>query len=551
MDKASGFLLCALSPVWRAKLCGDIGGETRGQLALDGGEARLFSKLVALGAGAPVAVEGGLEEVIALGLMADRFQVESVQEAVEGAALRLMTVESCGLALEWSSGSGLARVARASRELALREFREFAMTAGFVQMGEGTLGSLLDDDDLTIGSEEAVLEAVLRWMEGGGAGGGARGEGLLARVRFPFMDEAYLAGLLLRAPRLEPAGLATLVAEALALRALPRRDWGHRRQHLDERALARRGGAAAVDWADSDCAGGGGRRLAAGQYVYSVAVHGGHVCAGLGDGGILVGGRSTLERERTLEGHRDAVWALLSAGGRLFSGADDGGIRVWDVAAGRCEGELRGHAGDVTALAAAGGGRLVSGGWDGTVRVWGPSGEAAPGWRAERVLADGGRASVLCLAAWGGRVAGGSSDGAIRVWSAETWALERTLRGHAGAVHGLAAGASLARLFSSSADGTVRAWSTETWACARAAEAYPAGSPRHVFRLAVSGRALVGGSTGSDSDEPEVRVWDAETLRPLHTLRQPAGGEVMSLVAGEDGVWAAAGRQVVVWGARD
>ena len=49
MDKASGFLLSILSPVWRAKLCGDIGGEARWQLALDGGEAGLFSKLVVLG----------------------------------------------------------------------------------------------------------------------------------------------------------------------------------------------------------------------------------------------------------------------------------------------------------------------------------------------------------------------------------------------------------------------------------------------------------------------------------------------------------------------
>ena len=49
--KASGFLLCLLSPVWRAKLCGDIGGEARWQLALDGGEAGLFGQLVRLGSG--------------------------------------------------------------------------------------------------------------------------------------------------------------------------------------------------------------------------------------------------------------------------------------------------------------------------------------------------------------------------------------------------------------------------------------------------------------------------------------------------------------------
>ena len=79
-DKASGFLLSILSPVWRAKLCGDIGSKTRWQLALDGGEAGLFRQLVALGSGAAVTMEGGLGEVMELGLMADRYQVEAVQE---------------------------------------------------------------------------------------------------------------------------------------------------------------------------------------------------------------------------------------------------------------------------------------------------------------------------------------------------------------------------------------------------------------------------------------------------------------------------------------
>ena len=58
-----------LSPVWRAKLCGDIGGEARWQLALDGGETGLFRKLVALGSGAAVTVEGGVEGLMGLVLI--------------------------------------------------------------------------------------------------------------------------------------------------------------------------------------------------------------------------------------------------------------------------------------------------------------------------------------------------------------------------------------------------------------------------------------------------------------------------------------------------
>ena len=51
-----------LSPVWRAKLCRAIGGDERRQLELGCSEAPagLFSKVVALGSGAAVTMEGGL-----------------------------------------------------------------------------------------------------------------------------------------------------------------------------------------------------------------------------------------------------------------------------------------------------------------------------------------------------------------------------------------------------------------------------------------------------------------------------------------------------------
>ena len=60
---------------------------------------------------------------------------------------------------------------------------------------------------------------------------------------------------------------------------------------------------------------------------------------------------------------------------------------------------------------------------------------------------------------------------------------------------------------------------------------------------------LVGGSlSDSPSEEREVRVWDLETLRPMHKIRRPKGQAVRSLVGDEGGVWGAVGEQVVVWG---
>ena len=115
--------------MWRAKPCRAIAGGAR-SLALDSREAGLFPRLLALGSGAAATMEGGLEAAVRLGRMADWYQVEAVQGAVEDAVVRLLTVESCGRVLACGWGSGLARVERAGRELALREFDEFATTAG-------------------------------------------------------------------------------------------------------------------------------------------------------------------------------------------------------------------------------------------------------------------------------------------------------------------------------------------------------------------------------------------------------------------------------------
>jgi hypothetical protein len=123
--------------------------------------------------------------------MADRYQLEAIQGEVEEAVMDRLTVESCGRILTTACGSGLVRLERASRKLALREFDQFAECAGFMDVSEEVLGSLLDDDALVSESEEMVLKGVVRWMKGGDEGV-IRGEGLLRKIRFPFMSALFL-----------------------------------------------------------------------------------------------------------------------------------------------------------------------------------------------------------------------------------------------------------------------------------------------------------------------------------------------------------------------
>ncbi len=63
-ERASGFLLSMLSPVWRAKLCGEVGNSEGQMLNMDEEDESLFSKVVALGCGEAVTVGEGLDELI-------------------------------------------------------------------------------------------------------------------------------------------------------------------------------------------------------------------------------------------------------------------------------------------------------------------------------------------------------------------------------------------------------------------------------------------------------------------------------------------------------
>ena len=181
-----------LSPVWRAKLCGEFGTDRDWALDMSEEDASVFLQVVAIGCGKNVVVAKGLEGLIEILSMADRYQVEAIQAHVEEAVMDRLTVESCGRILTMACGSGLVRLERASRRLSLREFDQFAECAGFMDVSEEVLGSLLDDDALVSESEERVLKGVVRWMKGGGEGV-IRGEGLLRKIRFPFMSALFLA----------------------------------------------------------------------------------------------------------------------------------------------------------------------------------------------------------------------------------------------------------------------------------------------------------------------------------------------------------------------
>ena len=193
----------------------------------------------------------------------------------------------------------------------------------------------------------------------------------------------------------------------------------------------------------------------------------------------------------------------------------------------------------------------MSGSWDETVTVWRVEGGVAAV-RCERTLVRHGGGGC-CVVTWGGKVESGSLDKTIRVWDVRAGTREQTLAGHEdGAVALVACGQ---RPMSSSFDKTVKVWPMATWACVHTVQACAAGSAQCIRSLAVNESTLVGGSCSyppSRTEQDEARVWDLETLQPLHALGQPVGlpAYVYGLAGDGGEVWGAVGKEGVVRGRR-
>ena len=75
-------------------LCGDFEESSKRLLSLDRGDESNFAVFLELACGTSVTWNRGLLELIDLGRMADRYQIEPVQSAVEDAVLECLRAEA-------------------------------------------------------------------------------------------------------------------------------------------------------------------------------------------------------------------------------------------------------------------------------------------------------------------------------------------------------------------------------------------------------------------------------------------------------------------------
>jgi hypothetical protein len=531
-------------------LCGNFSESTGKKLQLNDVDGTIFVKVLDVWCGRDDCQEVALAELPLLATVADQFQMTEVTSVLEEAVMGKLSLDMIGDVLMWSGRCGMQQLEAEALEMAATRFEEFTMTEGFARMGEEALTIVVDDDRLVARNEEAVWEAVVGWMRGG-----ARGRGVVSKIRFALMEEEYLRDRVAESVCQEhKEWMAGVVLEALRAKAARREGAVFESELLGRKALEDRVGLG-VRW--EEYREGGELRLGGhdGNLTAIVACDG-RMCSGSLDGSIRVWSRASGENERTLwedeeededgEENVDPAYALAVWEGRLISGHHSGKLRVWNVATGECGQVHECHNYAVTALAVCGS-RMVSSSEDGSIRVWAmPAG--AP-WACERELLghDADSEWARSLAGWQDKVASGWYDGSIRVWDAGTGALDATLAGHSRGVRALVVHGD--RLLSASDDGTIRAWALGTWAGLRTVEAYGREERRFPICLAVSGSKLVSGSAGlEDRGQGEVRVWGLAELDLQKTLRQPH--YVNALVAVDGEVWGGVEREVVVWGWR-
>jgi len=230
------------------------------------------------------------------------------------------------------------------------------------------------------------------------------------------------------------------------------------------------------------------------------------------EGGVIhVYSTSSLERIRTLRGHRETIRCVAYSprGDQVASSSDDMTVRLWSMKTGLCQHTLTGHDDWVRGVAySPQGDTVASASDDKTIRLW----DAFTGEHLETL--NGHKEEVECVAysPKGNQIASGSEDSTVRIWDVETGDPIHDMSGHDGSINEVAYSPQGDVVASGSSDFTVRLWDVETGACRHVLDGLLGGT--------VNGIAYspCGSQLASAFDDATVRLWDVESGACLQTL---------------------------------
>lgn len=267
-----------------------------------------------------------------------------------------------------------------------------------------------------------------------------------------------------------------------------------------------------------DLAGGNGQRLyrhGGAVTDCSLTADGSLLLSSSTDGQLLVWDLASGRRIGVLDAHDGPITscALSADGSRALSGAPDRTVAVWDLSTGSRTHTFYSHDRDVLSVAWQGA-RAWSVAADRSARCWDlPTKSDTPTYRLRHLDA----VTDCTFSAQSGRLISASLDYTVQVWDTHSGTVHQTLRGHHGAVRGVALAPSGQVLASVANDGEVRLWSRagSRW---QAGLSFSAGQgPLLRCAFLSDGLLLTAGREGP------LRVWSLLTGRPLYELAGHSG----------------------------
>jgi hypothetical protein len=151
-------VLSLCSPVLHRAICGGFEECITKRINLESVDRQSFDEILSLWCGeASILKNKDVDELFALAMLADRFEISDVGIALEDCIIRHMKAETCTDMLIRSESAGLRRVADAARRLAADQFERWCGTDALLRLPEPELTRVLDDDRLVARGEEPVL----------------------------------------------------------------------------------------------------------------------------------------------------------------------------------------------------------------------------------------------------------------------------------------------------------------------------------------------------------------------------------------------------------
>ncbi len=215
------------------------------------------------------------------------------------------------------------------------------------------------------------------------------------------------------------------------------------------------------------------------------------------------------ETQRRFQGHSDLIRSVCfhTVEPWLVSGGTDRTIRIWDTLTGRCDRVMAGYNNPIYAQASHPDDRiLVSAGQTGQIYFW--------NWATGEYLYDFTEHSltvwVLDFSLDGKWLVSGSGDHTVILWNLEAGRISRKLQGHSDEVRSIAFSPDAQKVVSGDHAGVIFVWSLN-------GDCYGQLSAHldRVYKLAFTPDGMNFISVSADRT---AKIWDAQTLRCIHTI---------------------------------